>query len=288
MLSIFAFAQLDAGIDTDFDSVPDVTDNCPSGFNPLQEDREFDGLGDVCDNCAAAPNGPGGGTCTAGDSATRGRGCANDAECGAGGFCSGAQQDGDGDGVGDACDPSIVPFYVADIFVTPDCFFQGGCAPEDFPVDWGVLRTFEYGVPPGDPISDVRIQGTWGDGVFFGGSAPAEIYLEGILVAECLENQPCWDNAATEDSNGGSGFLLSDLGVDLSDPTVQALFADGSAQLTAIQNDEFSLNVSNLKLTVYVPEPQQWMMLGAGALLLGFLNRTRRRQTRTTGCGRSY
>ena len=37
-------------IDSERDSVCDVTDNCPESSNPLQDDFESDGIGDVCDS----------------------------------------------------------------------------------------------------------------------------------------------------------------------------------------------------------------------------------------------
>jgi DNA-binding beta-propeller fold protein YncE len=43
-----SFVSLD---DTDVDSWPDIIDNCPDDFNPLQEDLDSDGSGDSCDCC---------------------------------------------------------------------------------------------------------------------------------------------------------------------------------------------------------------------------------------------
>ena len=37
--------------DTDGDTIPDATDNCPTNPNPDQADSDGDGIGDVCDNC---------------------------------------------------------------------------------------------------------------------------------------------------------------------------------------------------------------------------------------------
>jgi hypothetical protein len=56
------------------------------------------------DNCPLMPNGPEMGTCVSGDSWRKRRPCSRDADCGVGGSCSMAQEDSDGDGVGDACD----------------------------------------------------------------------------------------------------------------------------------------------------------------------------------------
>lgn len=39
----------DVVLDSDNDNIPDITDNCPSIFNPDQSDSDQDGLGDVCD-----------------------------------------------------------------------------------------------------------------------------------------------------------------------------------------------------------------------------------------------
>ncbi|RLG71640.1 MAG: hypothetical protein DRO11_04055 [Methanobacteriota archaeon] len=58
--------------DIDGDGILDDRDNCPSRYNPLQEDSDGDGLGDKCDNCRYTANPD--------------------------------QRDGDVDGVGDICD----------------------------------------------------------------------------------------------------------------------------------------------------------------------------------------
>ena len=61
------------GTDTDADQYPAGCDNCPSNYNPYQEDRDDDNRGDLCDNCPDDPNED--------------------------------QLDTDNDGVGDVCDP---------------------------------------------------------------------------------------------------------------------------------------------------------------------------------------
>ena len=61
--------------DSDGDTVPDASDNCPVVANPGQTDTDVDGLGDACDNCPLVYNPD--------------------------------QTDSDGDGIGDACNPDF-------------------------------------------------------------------------------------------------------------------------------------------------------------------------------------
>ena len=66
-------------------------------------DTDGDGIPQDDDNCPETPNGPDGGTCTAGASYKIGRPCMSDGDCGDGGFCSMNQEDSNEDGIGDAC-----------------------------------------------------------------------------------------------------------------------------------------------------------------------------------------
>ncbi|MEM7247314.1 MAG: thrombospondin type 3 repeat-containing protein [Acidobacteriota bacterium] len=76
---------------TDGDGVGACADNCPSVFNPEQEDADGDGIGDACDSCPNSPEGDpdDDGVCSDVDN------CPD--------VPNPTQDDADGDGWGDAC-----------------------------------------------------------------------------------------------------------------------------------------------------------------------------------------
>ena len=90
-------------IDSDGDTVPDASDNCPNVANPDQADADGDGVGDVCDNCPNVAN------ADQADSDGDGVGDACD-NCP--NVANTDQADADGDGVGDACE--IIDLAVGD------------------------------------------------------------------------------------------------------------------------------------------------------------------------------
>ncbi len=92
-----------AGQSLTFSCVP------PGSGQRMARDRDVDLVLNGLDNCPGVPNGAGGGTCTAGDPARLGFECSTSLDCGAGGFCSAAQEDADLDQTGDACEPALVP-----------------------------------------------------------------------------------------------------------------------------------------------------------------------------------
>jgi cysteine-rich repeat protein len=52
----FEFKNITQVNDTDGDDIYDIFDNCPSTFNPDQNDSDSDGLGDACDNDTIPPS----------------------------------------------------------------------------------------------------------------------------------------------------------------------------------------------------------------------------------------
>lgn len=86
---------LDAN-DIDGNAVCNAWDNCPSAYNPGQEDGDADGIGDVCDNCITVENGDQFDI----DGNAIGDACDNCPQ-----VANADQTYSDGNGIGDACQP---------------------------------------------------------------------------------------------------------------------------------------------------------------------------------------
>ncbi len=146
-----------------------------------------------------------------------------------------------------AADPvQLGPFATSDVFETPGC--SPACTPGDFPLDYGVLRTFVYTLTPGDVVTDILIEGVWGG--TNPRSAPVEVYLGAARVATCTAADLCiTDPTGRVAWNGGAGFRLTDLGVDLAD------FQGNDATLSVVQTGTATadtVDLSGLQVTVFV------------------------------------
>jgi hypothetical protein len=120
-------AKADPGVPEGEDPL-DLVYTCvmPGSGERLGIDRDLDAVLDGLDNCPAWPNGAGGGTCTAGDPALLAERCTSTAECGSGGVCSMAQEDSDGDGLGDACETTLLPEPGAPLSIALGALGLGG------------------------------------------------------------------------------------------------------------------------------------------------------------------
>ncbi len=105
---IVSDAPVIPALDIDGDGVLDVLDNCPSVYNPGQENHDSDDFGDACDNCPYATNpdqldtdGDGMGDACDDDDDDDG---VLDVDDNCPTVSNSGQDDHDGDGVGDACD----------------------------------------------------------------------------------------------------------------------------------------------------------------------------------------
>ena len=110
VLNGFELATAGGEVDSDGDTIPDSTDNCPDTPNNDQLNSDTDSHGDACDNCPDDDNE----TQADSDQDTVGDACDNCPD-----DANTDQTDSDGDGFGDACDAGACPG-------SGDCFTNTG------------------------------------------------------------------------------------------------------------------------------------------------------------------
>jgi hypothetical protein len=217
--------QCDVLIDSDYDGISDIDDNCPTkpnGYNvgtcsPFsgspgvacqsdndctatctgnrmcnknQEDTDNDGVGDVCDNC---PNN-----------------------------CNPLQKDADGDGIGDVCDP------------TPGC---GGCS--------GVQCGQEQVCPPTAPsnltataISTSQINLSWKDN---------STNEDGFNIERSLSSSGPWSQIATV---GANIITYSNTGLNASTTYYYRVYAYNAGGYSAYLDIAYATTKSTTTTTV--------------------------------------
>jgi len=137
-----------------------------------------------------------------------------------------------------------------------------------FPIDLGTVGTFTFAA--GD-VLDATISGTWGNFDFPDSSAGADIFIDGLLVAQCVEFADCWQN-----STGTVLWSYTFTAADL----LSGILDDGIANLQIIQTSSTTVRLGDLTLSGNVdinavPEPGTLVLAGIGLLGLG-LGRRRR------------
>ena len=207
--------------DADGDGVPDSLDNCPATPNADQLDSDEDGSGDVCDPCPLDPDNDADGDGVCGDVDPCPLDPDNDAD--ADGVCGDVdncpliynpgQEDADGDGVGNACEPDADGDGVVDD--DDNCPATPNTDQLDSDGD-GAGDVCD--ACPLDPEDDVDGDGVCGDvdncplvhnpgqedsdGDGTGDACEGIVDSDGDGVADDVDNCPATPNAAQLDSDG--------------------------------------------------------------------------------------
>ena len=137
-----------------------------------------------------------------------------------------------------------------------------------FPLASVLVGTFNFVIPVGETIDAVVVSGAFGNSLS-ATSAGVDLFLDGVLVAQCIKNAACW--SAVGPHPWSFNFAPAQFG----------LFADGVAELRAVQTAETIIRLDDSTLTIRtsaaVPEPTTLFLLGSGISALAV---RRRRRTR--------
>jgi len=119
----------------------------------------------------------------------------------------------------------------------------------------------------GTGVTSATIHGTWGTAAFPSTTAGLDLFLDGILVASCAEFEVgCYESAPAF-----APWSYTFSGAELS------IFADGAAELIAVQTSPFRMRIGDptLDWTASVPEPASVFLLASGVLGLAVVARRR-------------
>jgi hypothetical protein len=131
----------------------------------------------------------------------------------------------------------------------------------------GTVGTFTYTIPVGQQITSATISSSFGNSLS-SSSSPVDVFVDGILVQQCLSGGVCTQNIGNVPQPWTFTFPSADF----------PLLATGSATLTFTQTGSAFVRLGDDTLTLNtssVPEPSALALLLGALALLSFVRLNR-------------
>ena len=128
-----------------------------------------------------------------------------------------------------------------------------------FPTLTAAPVTPPIAIPTGERVVAARISGKWGTFEWPDGTAPVDVFLDGILVAQCEAFEPCWWDDVVGRIEWSHVLTAAEL----------ARLQPANPQLTVVQKDQIRVRLGTSKLVMETaPLPAVPTLSPAGLLAL--------------------
>ena len=116
------------------------------------------------------------------------------------------------------------------------------------------IGTFTYTLLPGESIAAAQVRGTWGNNHYALSTAGVDLFVDGILVAQCVTMTTCWFDSPPDLVPWSFNFA----------PAQLAQLNDGQAVMTGQQTSMTQVYLGTLRLDLTINTPPILTVTGSG------------------------